>query len=66
MSRTASMVMKIIGASLAFAAVICLSFFYVWTANGQLVTGPTGRFGKKLEEFIKVMGRFCTQQRFQL
>ena len=32
----------------------------------SIMTDSTRAIGKKLEEFIKVMGRFCTQQRFQL
>ena len=47
MSKTASMVMKIIGASLAFAAVVCL-IIGGWHDIGVCMTGAKKRLSRKL------------------
>ena len=47
MNRTASLVMKIIGASLAFAAVVCL-ILGGWSDIRSGVSSMKGRIGRKL------------------
>ena len=47
MNRTASLVMKIIGASLAFAAVVCL-IIGGWSDIRSGVSSMKGRIGRKL------------------
>ena len=47
MNRTASLVMKIIGASLAFAAVVCL-IIGGWSDIRSGVSSMKGRIGQKL------------------
>ena len=47
MSKTASLVMKIIGASLAFAAVVCL-IIGGWHDIGVCVSGAKKRLSRKL------------------